>query len=154
MPLDHNIINRAPHHHHHHPHLSSAASLSPFEPTSGYPEYSIANSALNNNSPYYPNYPSRSLNGPTLGNPSSTSLSSITSATTNSLGYPSSALLQPNLRPGTGLSNAVPPYHPPPEVNGALSSAKTTVPCSTSTSTVPSHHQDLSCKSTHSLQSR
>ena len=131
LPVDHSRIP--------HP-LSGVAGLSPFAPPSGYPEYSVP---LNNNNPYYPSYPSRSLNGPT-------SLHSITSAPTSSLGYPNSAL-----RSGaTSLSNAVSPYYPPPEVNGAVSSAKTTVPCSTSTSTVPSHHQDLSCKSTHSLQSR
>ena len=129
FPLDH---NRHPSHH-----LLGAASASPFIATSGYPEYSLASSAINNNSPYYPNYPPRSLNGP------SSSLLSNTNARTSSLGlHPSHALVQPNARP----------YHPPPEVNG--SSAKTTAPCSTSTSTVPSHHQDLSCKSTHSIQSR
>ena len=140
LPLDHH--HRAAHHYYS---SSAASSLSPFVPSSGYPEYS---SVLNNNNPYYPNYPPRSLNGPT----SSSSLPSTTSIT-NSLGYPGSALLQPNLRPGPGLST-VSPYYPPPEVNGSLSSARTTVPCSTSTSTVPSHHQDLSCKSTHSLQPR
>jgi hypothetical protein len=147
FPLDH---NRAPPHH-----FASAASISPFAATSGYPEYSIANSSLNNNSPYYPNYPGRSLNGPFQGNPLSSALQSMISTTASSLGYNhSSALVQPNHRPVTGLSNAVAPYHPPPEVNGAFSSAKTTVPCSTSTSTVPSHHQDLSSKFTHSQQSR
>ena len=127
LTLDHNRI--PPHH------LSSASSVSPFAATSGYPEYSLA-SSLNNNHPYYPHYPGRSINGP-----SSSSSSSI------------SSLSQPNSRPGTGLPNSVTPYYPPPETNGALNTAKTTVPCSTSTSTVPSHHQDLSSKSTHSLHS-
>ena len=107
--------------------------------TSGYPEYSLANSALNNNSPYYPHYPGRSLNCP------SSASNSIASSISSS---------QLNSRPGTALPNSVTPYYPPPEVNGSLSTTKTTVPCSTSTSTVPSHHQDLSSKSTHSLQSR
>ena len=107
--------------------------------TSGYPEYSLANSALNNNNPYYPHYPGRGLNG--LSSSSTSIPSSISSSQLNS-------------RPGTALPNSVTPYYPPPEVNGSLSTAKTTVPCSTSTSTVPSHHQDLSSKSTHSLHSR
>ena len=140
LPLDHNRIPPHP--------LSSASVLSPFVATSGYPEYSLANSALNNNHPYYPNYPGRSLNGPSS---SSNSIPTSISSSSSSFGYnPNSSIAHPNSRPGTGLPNSVAPYYPPSEANGALSTTKTTVPCSTSTSTVPSHHQDLSSKSTHS----